>query len=288
MVQKSECEPRLNTLDNEGVLKRPMTRRGLVGLAVAAGVGSISLGGCSNETSVGEDVSVEEADPNSRIVSAEQAVDNIKAFSVPQYLYADRPWANPEGVFDLSVEELRKRSVVDLRGDTLTFGELEQVRRALESIGSVGGEKKALLDARSQGNPIGERDKWGNILGDYPAYIKERFVSDMVDALFPGTAGEMNDGIKDYFSHYAKAYDIVLTDPRWVEYLTLFVDTAFAEEKEGNPEVNIIIGRPVPGGDWKKAKNVHRGRMILGITKDTRYRRLLGVEYFEAKEVDVV
>ena len=265
------------------------SRRALIFAAGAAAVGTVAGGkiflggnGSGERPAASAGSEGEPKDPNDRSVSAVQAVANIEALTLPDY-YENRPWADPhqlhhrtedgEFISRFSHDELREvaspPSVSEADSPEMLTEHIQQIT---ELIANAARTNDDFIEARELGYPVGEEDKYGNELGNYPEYVKTEYTDHMVNGLFAETeGGATNEGLSSYLAGWAKEYEYTINDPRWHDFATVLIDMELLDDQKSNIPgetettltIGLNVGHPVAEGEWQNAANAHSGTMVV-------------------------
>lgn len=266
--------------DTSPILDKKVSRRGLLTGAVGIGATAVTIGcGFALSRSSGEKSPSQDDAPapeSDRSVSPSEALKRIDAFVLPDF-YEDRPWANPKNFVGKSADEIKSMSTVIIENSIPTAEDLENIRRVLEAMANVGGDPDDMRAAREAGYPVGDWDGSGPDQGCYPQYIETR-VESMLEGLFEDNSTITNDKLSEYFAQYAEGYERALYRDDWRNSATVFVDANLTSSEVGRLTANLTIGRPVKSGDWREARNVHKGEMTIVVHKDSAGNSELAME----------
>lgn len=265
--------------------KISISRRGLISGVLGLGAASI-LSACSGEASPGAN---SQKDKHST-PAAKEALD-IDEIILPD-LYEDRPWANPEQLVGLTAEELRDIASIHITEETLSNeGFAVAFGQKLELIANAGRTLSDVSRARELGFPVGERGKYGELLGDYGEYVKEYYMAPMLEGLFSHPLQDtefagVDFSVMEYLGGYADNYDLALTNNDWRDKATVLVEAASIEtgsqpQFERNISIGLTIGRPVDNGDWRD--EAHSGKIIVNASEGLDGKYDLAVQYISVE-----
>lgn len=255
--------------------KKTINRRsfiilGGIGLTAAGALGigtKLALGG-GNETAPEESVS---ANYNAPAPEGDANVNSLIVPKMPDF-YEERPWANPEYLFDLTSKERRATTTIPINEYTRTNeGFTETVRQIFERMANVARTERDVLKAIELGYPVGKLDSDGRMLGGLGEYGKTYYLDDMVSGFISDDYGpEVSTNMKDYLATWTNDYERSLTDPRWIDYASIMVDAEYLGLESGSKVIGLTLGRSAPEGqDWREAKTVHTGKIVVDTSERT-------------------
>lgn len=249
--------------DYPDTITSPKTdRRNLLKMGAVAGAGVVAVaagaGGILKMTSEGKSAPAEAPKPTDYTITAAEAEAGINALNqgdVMPNLYADRPWADPELLLDLSERELKEFLTIPINADTRTDAGLARaIVPIVELIANAPYHIERVIEARAKGYPVGEKDSLGNELGNYSQFAATHLIGPMIEKAFPITYTDpelmgSDKKMTNHFAGYSDNYEAALTDASRRGTSTLLVDgelipTQAVGESERSISVGLTTRRP--------------------------------------------
>lgn len=294
----SEHKPVTSNEDGSGEVRK-FSRRTFNALTLG-GITSVALAGCGGNSeaeyqsvsgdNLADSVSTHEAkDEYDYSMSSAEVEDNLEHLVLP-YLYEDRPWADPNQLVGLSIEELKDIASVPINAETRTNkGAAKAVGQVLELIANSGRTLEDIQVARDLGYPVGETDHNGNELGDYSDYVKKAYMKPMVNSLLSieyedTVATGIKEDLVDHFLGYVHDYVASLTSEAYRDKATLFVNTGLIESlpaAESDRSLHVSLELRCPSVRSDVDDTVFGGDATIDLDEDTNGTYKAGMPYIK-------
>lgn len=256
------------------------------------GIGLLATGGIGAglvKKLTGSERNTQSHEIGDQSISSLEAEVNIEKLILPN-LYKDRPWADPEQLVGLSSEELKELIAMPVGAETETDeGFALMVVKRLELIANAGKTKQDIERARQLGYRVGERDSYGNSLGNYREYINTYYAEGMIDSLFQEKYTDQkfagaDASLKNLLISGSVDFEYGITDELWRNSSSFHVDYNSVElgpsDHERSLLINVTTWLPELGASYIDGRRAEdEVAIIVNANQDTGSKYAMSIQY---------